>query len=295
MPQKIFTAAPNGDIDYFNQQWTEFTGLPFEQIRDWGWKQFMHPDDLDETVRTWVHALQSGEPYQQEHRFRRADGAYHWHLSRALPLRDDQGRIVLWIGSNTDVDDLKRAADALRLTRERFDLIQRSIDLGVWYCDLPLDKLNWNARCKEHFGLPPDAEVTLATFYERLHPDDCERTRETIERSLAEQDDYDVVYRTVAPNGRVRWIRAIGRPFCDDAGKPAHFDGVTVDVTEQSATKKSLKTPAAARTSFWRPWLTSCATPWRRSATASKLCAWRGTTVGRSLRSRLCWSANWGS
>ena len=86
MPQKIFTAAPNGDIDYFNQQWTEFTGLPFEQIRDWGWKQFMHPDDLDETVHLWVYALQNGEPYQHEHRFRRADGVYRWHLSRARPL-----------------------------------------------------------------------------------------------------------------------------------------------------------------------------------------------------------------
>ncbi|MGH8523632.1 MAG: PAS domain-containing protein, partial [Gammaproteobacteria bacterium] len=74
MPQKIFTATPNGDVDYFNPQWTEFTGLPFETIRDWGWTQFIHPDDVAENVRVWKHSIETGEYFQFEHRFRRADG-----------------------------------------------------------------------------------------------------------------------------------------------------------------------------------------------------------------------------
>ena len=74
MPQKIFTARPNGDVDYFNPQWTEFTGLPFEEIRDWGWTQFIHPDDVEENVRLWQRSIETGEPFEFEHRFRRADG-----------------------------------------------------------------------------------------------------------------------------------------------------------------------------------------------------------------------------
>ncbi|MEJ7747181.1 MAG: PAS domain S-box protein, partial [Luteimonas sp.] len=113
MPQKIFTAKPDGSIDYFNPQWMAYTGLSFEQIRDWGWRQFVHPDDLDENVRVWQHSLKTGEPFQFQHRFRDVGGAYHWHISRALPLRDDAGNILMWVGSNTDIDEQRKSADAL--------------------------------------------------------------------------------------------------------------------------------------------------------------------------------------
>ncbi len=111
MPQKIFTANAQGEVDYFNRQWTEFTGLSFEQIKDWGWTQFIHPDDVEENIRSWRHSIETGEPFQLEHRFRRADGEYRWHLSRAHAMRDAQGNVLTWIGSNTDIDDVKRAQE----------------------------------------------------------------------------------------------------------------------------------------------------------------------------------------
>jgi PAS domain S-box-containing protein len=114
MPQKIFTAKPNGDVDYFNQQWTEFTGLPFEQIKGWGWTEFVHPEDVDENVRVWQQSIQTGEPFNFEHRFRRHDGIYRWHISRAHSMRDVKGNVIMWIGSDTDIDDQKRAQEELR-------------------------------------------------------------------------------------------------------------------------------------------------------------------------------------
>jgi PAS domain S-box-containing protein len=111
MPQKIFTAGASGEVDYFNQQWMEFTGLSFEQIRDWGWTQFIHPDDVAENVRRWQHSINTGELFELEHRFRRADGRYRWHLSRAHPMRDSHGKVLMWIGSNTDIDDVKRVEE----------------------------------------------------------------------------------------------------------------------------------------------------------------------------------------
>lgn len=118
MPQKIFTATPAGDVDYFNPIWSQFSGLPFEHIRDWGWTEFIHPDDVQENIRVWQRSIEAGEPFHFEHRFRRHDGEYRWHVSRAVPMRDDGGRIVMWIGSNTDVDDIKRAEVALRDAKE---------------------------------------------------------------------------------------------------------------------------------------------------------------------------------
>ncbi len=114
MPQKIFTAMPSGDVDYFNPQWTEFTGLSFEQIKGWGWKQFIHPDDVAENVRVWKRSIDTGEPFSFEHRFRRADDAYRWHISRAKALTDAEGKILMWVGSNTDIHEQKQTAEDLR-------------------------------------------------------------------------------------------------------------------------------------------------------------------------------------
>jgi PAS domain S-box-containing protein len=114
MPQKIFTARPNGDTDYLNRQWTEFTGLPVDQIQDWRWTQFVHPDDREANVQAWRHALETGEPFHFQHRFRRADGVYRWHLSRALAMRNAGGQILLWIGSCTDIHEQKEIEEELR-------------------------------------------------------------------------------------------------------------------------------------------------------------------------------------
>ncbi len=115
MPQKIFTATPGGDVDYFNSFWTQFTGLSFEQMRDWGWTQFVHPEDVAENVRSWKHALATGESFQFEHRFQRADGEYRWHISRAVPLNEPEGKVLMWVGSNTDIHEQKQTAEDLRM------------------------------------------------------------------------------------------------------------------------------------------------------------------------------------
>lgn len=114
MPQKIFTAQPNGDVDYVNLQWLEYAGLSVEQIRNWGWTGLVHPGDIEENLRAWHHSLETGEPFHFEHRFRRADGKYRWHLTRARAMRDAQGNISMWIGSNTEIHEQKEKEAELR-------------------------------------------------------------------------------------------------------------------------------------------------------------------------------------
>jgi len=135
MPDKIFTAKPNGDVDYVNPQWIEFNGLPFEQISGWGWKQIIHPDDVAENVRAWQHSIDSGEPFQFEHRFRRADGEYRWHVSRAVPMRGEAGRVLMWIGSNTDIHDIKQAEMVLQDSEIRFRRLFEAAKDGILILD----------------------------------------------------------------------------------------------------------------------------------------------------------------
>ena len=113
MPQKIFTVNPDGGVDYLNRQWKEYTGLPSDKMQGWGWASFIHPDDLEENVRRWKESMATGDNFELEHRLRRKDGKYRWHLSRAYAMRDAAGDIVLWIGSSTDIDDMMRAQEEL--------------------------------------------------------------------------------------------------------------------------------------------------------------------------------------
>jgi PAS domain S-box-containing protein len=118
MPAKIFTARSNGDVDYFNQQWAEFTGLDIDDIKQLGWTRFIHSADSDETVRLWRHCLDTGDLFQLVHRFRRADGSYRWHLTRIRAMREGDGTISMWIGSSTDIHEEKETEEQLRMANE---------------------------------------------------------------------------------------------------------------------------------------------------------------------------------
>ncbi|MDB5181636.1 MAG: hypothetical protein JWP13_399 [Candidatus Saccharibacteria bacterium] len=109
MPQKIFTADAKGFINYFNPQWSEYTGIPIGKIRPETFGEILHPNDYEENIKTWNQSIATGDPFVYEHRFRAANGKYRWHLTRARPMRDAKGNIISWLGSSTDIDDIKQA------------------------------------------------------------------------------------------------------------------------------------------------------------------------------------------
>ena len=114
MPQIVWTARPDGYLDYYNRRWYEFTGLPEGEGGDESWRPILHPDDLQRCLDRWYESVRTGQPYDIEYRFRDCrTGEYRWHLGRALPVRDESSEIVKWYGTSTDIDDRKRAEEAL--------------------------------------------------------------------------------------------------------------------------------------------------------------------------------------
>jgi len=110
IPQIVWTALPDGALDYYNQRWFEYSGMTLEETQGWGWQPVLHPDDVENTLERWKNSVQTGETYEVEYRFKRAsDGAYRWHLGRAIPVRDAQGKILKWFGTCTDIDDRHRS------------------------------------------------------------------------------------------------------------------------------------------------------------------------------------------
>ena len=132
VPQIVWTARPSGALDYYNQAWFDYTGLTLQQSEDWGWGAVLHPDDLQPCIDRWTHSCISGENYEVEHRFKRcSDGAFRWHLSRALPLRDAQGGILQWVGTCTDIDDAKRSKEMLQFAHDELEVrvMERTAEL----------------------------------------------------------------------------------------------------------------------------------------------------------------------
>lgn len=159
-----------------------------------------------------------------------------WFLVRNYPTPDGGVANVF-----QDITERKRAEEQLQDQRERFALASEAAQIGYWFCDLPLDKLIWDGAVKDHFFLPPNADVDIAIFYKRLHPDDRERTRKAMEDAITNHERYDVEYRTVSADGRQKWIRAIGRTSYDEKGVPLRFDGVTQDITALKQVREALE------------------------------------------------------
>ena len=109
IPVQIWTAQPDGALDYVSQRVATYFGISVEQVLGEGWQHVIHADDLPSVVERWTHSLSTGTPYQVEFRLRAADGTYRWYLGRALPQLDERGNVVQWFGTNTDIEDQKRA------------------------------------------------------------------------------------------------------------------------------------------------------------------------------------------
>lgn len=118
IPVICWTADATGWIDWYNRRWYEFTGQTPDEAAGWGWQAAHHPDDFLEVMRRWPHSIATGEPFEMEFRLRRRDGAFHWFLTRAEPLRSSDGDIVRWYGSNVDVDAQRRSLERSKRVAE---------------------------------------------------------------------------------------------------------------------------------------------------------------------------------
>ena len=132
------------------------------------------------------------------------------------------------------IDAIRQAEQKARELQLQLELAVEASELGTFHCEMPQGKIFWNDRCKAHFWLSPDAEdITFDVFYSLLHPDDRERTRQAVEETLSEGKQYDIEFRTVSADGRIRWVRAAGRTFYDVIGNAVRFDGTTRDITQE--------------------------------------------------------------
>ena len=241
-PAMLWVTEEDGQCSYLSRGWYEYTGQTEREGLGYGWLDVLHPDDRESARRAFIAANERRQPFELEHRLHRADGVSRWVLDAGRPRFRGDGSFQGYVGSVIDIHDRKIAED-------RLDLAVNSGKVGLWYCDLPFDMLIWNRQVKEHFGLPPDAVVTIETFSSHLHPDDRDRTFAAIDAAIQTHSTFDAQYRTVGLDGITRWIRAIGRARYDGE-RPVSFDGITVDITELVQLRESAEAANRAKDEF---------------------------------------------
>ena len=237
MPNHVWAARPDGQLDWFNDRLISYSGLSLEELQSRPWHAMVHEEDAERAQLQWARALMSGQPYEVEFRLRRADGSYFWHLARAQPMRDEQGRITRWVATNTNIDEQKRTARALAhlnedlehqvavRTAERDRMWRLSTDV-MMVADMQGCLLSLNPAWTTLLGWT-QTELLGRSFMELIHPDDVAATQAEManlgrgvttyrfeNRYRRKNGSYCLLMWTAVPEGGL--IHAVGRDITAD-------------------------------------------------------------------------------
>src|SRR5216684_3817078 len=258
IPTMAWSVLPDGTVDFVNQRWLEYTGLSSENALE-ETNRTVHPEDLPRVMDKWSVDMAAGESSEDEMRLRRADGEYRWFLVRTVPLRDEQGNIVKWYGTSTDIEDRKRAEDALRESEENFRQLAENIGEVFWMTTPAMDEVLYVSPAYESvWGRSLESvRQRPQSFMDAIHSEDRERVVGILEGQR--QKGFEVEYRIVRPDGSVRWIRDRGFPVKDASGKVYRIAGVAEDITERKWVEMALQkneqllseTQVLGRTGSW--------------------------------------------
>jgi PAS domain S-box-containing protein len=240
IPALAWSARPDGSAEFFNRRWLEYAGLSIDDARDWGWTTAVHADDLNRLADYWRSILASGESGEIEARLRRFDGVYRWFLFQASPLRDESGNIVKWYGTNTDIEERKRAEEALRSNEEKLRLIVDTIPGLVCTMSTAGEVQLLNRQVLEYFGKTTEELKNWATN-EAVHPDDLPHVIDTWKRSVETGQPYVLELRQRRADGVYRWFQSRALPTRDTEGRVAGWYMLLTDIDDRKRAEDGLE------------------------------------------------------
>src|SRR6195256_4342926 len=224
IPGLVVTTTPAGEIEHLNRQVLEYFDKTPEELANWRTSDAIHPDDLPLTIAAFTRSIQTGEPYEVEHRLRRADGVYRWFHARGLALRDKEGSIVRWYYLLTDVDDRSRAEEALRKSEALLHEAQRLARTGSWSWDVLSGRVVSSPENARIYGFQQNEDSAAPeVYFQRIHPDHRERIREVFQTCVVEKTDYQADFPIVLLDGTDKYIHATGHPILNKSGDLIEF------------------------------------------------------------------------
>jgi PAS domain S-box-containing protein len=231
-PALLHTAQPDGSLDFCNQGWLDFLGARMQDLQGWGWASWAHPDDLPPFADKWRACLRTGQCFEAESRVRRADGQYRWVWMRNVPLRDETGRIVRWYGAGIDIEDRKRAEEALRRSEWYLAEGQSLTHTGSWAYNRSGVFDFFSEETYKIFGFDRTKPLTRDGYLAYVYPEDRAETAALLHKMAAEGCGCDHKYRIVRPGGEQRIMRCVGRAVREN-GVVTQLVGTAMDITDQ--------------------------------------------------------------
>ncbi|MDG2524292.1 PAS domain S-box protein [Stenotrophomonas sp. HITSZ_GD] len=232
LPQIIFIADTQGVARFFNSRWHEYTGCdPNADARE-AWDTAHTDAGLRRAAHAWDQALADGDGFEIECELRRYDGQYRWHLARALPVREDDGRINQWIGTYTDIHDRRSIEDRLTESEARFRKLCETVPAMIWMSDAQGNCVYWNPRWTQFTGQPPEEAIPRG-WWEVVHPDDLARVRHGFLQALDERRAFSAEYRVRRRDGEYRWCMDTATAHFGVDGSFLGHIGSLMDISER--------------------------------------------------------------
>lgn len=244
MPQIVWSTLANGKTTYLNQRWVEYTGLTLEESYGDGWLIPFHPDDRERAWEAWEAATNRNAKYELECRLRRHDGVYRRWLIRGAPLLGADGRVEKWFGTCTDIEDVKKATDALAASEARFQLSMDATSDGLWDWDVETNATYFSPSNFRIIGYAPgDSVLTTEQWHSRIHPEDRDQTVQCKNACVqGVSDQFSMEYRIQTQAGAWRWVLSRGKCVSrDPSGRATRLIGTHVDITERKQDEEALR------------------------------------------------------
>jgi formate hydrogenlyase transcriptional activator len=248
LPELIWTAQPDGVIDFVNRRFTEFLGVATGLPEGWdpptfGWRTHIHPEDVDLVLAHWTTHLSRAVPYEHVFRVRRADGQYRWHLARGLPQRDDTGAVVRWYGIMFDVQDLTEAREQIQRQEHELRRLLDVVPQQIFVLGADMTNEYANKAILEYHGdmlanIPSDIDLANRMVH---HPDDLQRLWDAGQQSFSQGTPLEVEARVLGKDGTYRWFLIRMNPLHDDEGRVVRWYGTRTDIDDRKKAEERVR------------------------------------------------------
>ena len=234
IPQVVWMANAAGQITYASARWYSYTGFTVEQTLGEGWAQAIRPEDLPGTIEKWQASIAGGTVIETYYHLRSKEGVYRDQLVKGVPIKDEMGEVIYWLGTITDVHDFRLSQERLRATEERLDLALVSANIGFWEWNAKTGAVSLSATLMDQYGInQTEFRNTLPEFLRAIHPDDRGEILRRTDSTAFNDPPYDIEYRVLKKSGETLWMNAKGRHYQDEEKRPERLTGISIDITSQ--------------------------------------------------------------
>jgi len=241
VPAHVWSTSPDGQVDFVNDRWLQFTGLALDEAFGWKWEAVLHPDDRTRVVADWHTAVKNGQAMESEARVRRADGEYCWWFIRNVPLRDETGKLVRWYGTAIDIEDRKRAEQALRKSEERWRSVFENSAIGVALTDLNGRFLATNHVYQTIVGYTAE-ELRAVNFLDLTHEDYREANWALITELLeGKRPQFQIEKKYLRKDGSSIWVSNNVSLVPGTERVPRFIMALSEDITERKRAEQALR------------------------------------------------------